>query len=121
LTFRRLSDASISTDADAAVRSLFADPAAYDDWAHRWRRRLAEDGGDAGDRVAAMRVAGPAFIPRNHLVKEALSAAVNNGEFAPFERLLTVLSRPYEDQPDFGRYANPPRPDQVVRQTFCGT
>jgi len=121
LTFRRLSDASISTDADAAVRSLFADPAAYDDWAHRWRRRLAEDGGDAGDRVAAMRVAGPAFIPRNHLVEEALSAAVNNGEFAPFERLLTVLSRPYEDQPDFGRYANPPRPDQVVRQTFCGT
>ena len=121
LTFRRLSDASISTDADAAVRSLFADPAAYDDWAHRWRRRLAEDGGDAGDRVAAMRVASPAFIPRNHLVEEALSAAVNNGEFAPFERLLTVLCRPYEDQPDFGHYANPPRPDQVVRQTFCGT
>ena len=121
LTFRRLSDASISTDADAAVRSLFADPAAYDDWAHRWRRRLAEDGGDAGDRVAAMRVANPAFIPRNHLVEEALSAAVNNGEFAPFERLLTVLCRPYEDQPDFGHYANPPRPDQVVRQTFCGT
>jgi uncharacterized protein YdiU (UPF0061 family) len=37
------------------------------------------------------------------------------------QRLLTVLSRPYEDQPDFGRYANPPRPDQVVRQTICGT
>ena len=36
-------------------------------------------------------------------------------------RLLTVLSMPYEDQPVLGRYADPPRPDQVVRQTFCGT
>ena len=121
LTFRRLCDAAANSDADAAVRSLFADPAAFDDWAARWRHRLAEDGGDASDRRAAMRAANPAFIPRNHLVEEALSAAVNNGDFAPFESLLTVLSRPYEDQPDFGRYADPPRPDQVVRQTFCGT
>jgi uncharacterized protein YdiU (UPF0061 family) len=121
LTFRRLSDASISGDADPAVRSLFADPAAYDDWAHRWRRRLVEDGGDASDRREAMRAASPAFIPRNHLVEEALSAAVNNGELAPFERLLTVLFRPYEDHPDLGHYANPPRPDQIIRQTFCGT
>jgi uncharacterized protein YdiU (UPF0061 family) len=121
LTFRLLSDASNSIGADAAVRSLFTNPVAYDDWAHRWRHRLAEDGGDAGDRLAAMRAASPAFIPRNHLVEEALSAAVNNGESASFERLLTVLSRPYEDQPDFGHYADPPQPYQVVHQTFCGT
>jgi hypothetical protein len=68
-----------------------------------------------------MRAANPAFIPRNHLVEEAISAAVNDGYFAPFESLLTVLSMPYEDQPDFGRYVDPPRPDQVVHQTFCGT
>ena len=66
-----------------------------------------------------MRVASPAFIPRNHLVEEALSAAVNNGEFAPFERLLTVLRRPYEDQPDFGRYANPPRSDKLFVKHFA--
>ena len=54
-------------------------------------------------------------------MEEAISAAVNNGDFSPFESLLTVLSMPYEDQPTFGRYADPPRPDQVVQQTFCGT
>jgi serine/tyrosine/threonine adenylyltransferase len=42
---------------------------------------------------------------------------VNDGYFAPFESLLTVLSMPYEDQPAFGRYVDPPRPDQVVHQT----
>jgi uncharacterized protein YdiU (UPF0061 family) len=68
-----------------------------------------------------MRAANPAFIPRNHLVEEAISAAVNDADFLPFEDLLTVLSMPYEDQPVFGRYADPPRPDQVVHQTFCGT
>jgi uncharacterized protein YdiU (UPF0061 family) len=68
-----------------------------------------------------MRAANPAFIPRNHLVGEAISAAVNEGDFSPFESLLTVLSTPYEDQPALSRYADPPRPDQVVHRTFCGT
>ena len=68
-----------------------------------------------------MRAVNPAFIPRNHLVEEALSAAVNNGDLSAFDDLLTVLSRPYDEQPDHRPYAEPPRPDQVVRQTFCGT
>ena len=72
-------------------------------------------------RAAAMRAVNPAFIPRNHLVEEALSAAANDGDLSPLDNLLTVLSRPYDDQPDRRLYAEPPRPDQVVRQTFCGT
>ena len=122
LTFRRLSDAAISPDADMVMRSLFSDPTAYDDWALRWRRRLADDGEGMGERRAAvMRAVNPAFIPRNHLVEEALSAAVETGDFSPFDNLLSVLSRPFDDQPIHRRYAEPPRPDQVVHQTFCGT
>jgi serine/tyrosine/threonine adenylyltransferase len=122
LTFRRLSDAAVSAEGDAAVRSLFTDPTAYDDWATRWRRRLADDDEAIGERrAAAMRAVSPAFIPRNHLVEEALSAAVDNGDLSAFEKLLTVLSRPYDDQPPHRLYAEPPRPDQIVRQTFCGT
>jgi uncharacterized protein YdiU (UPF0061 family) len=121
LTLRRLCDAAVTTDGDAAVRSLFTDPTACDDWVQRWRLRLAEDGSPSTERRASMHAVNPAFIPRNHLVEEALSAAVNKGDLSPFETLLTVVSRPYEDQPAFGRYAVPPRADQIVRQTFCGT
>ena len=121
LVFRRLCDAAASPDADANVRTLFADPDAFDAWAARWRRRLAQEGGESPKRRAAMRTANPAFIPRNHLVEEAIVAAVNHGDFSPFETLLSVVTAPYEDQPAFGRYADPPRPDQVVHQTFCGT
>jgi uncharacterized protein YdiU (UPF0061 family) len=121
LTFRRLCDAAAGPDGDAAVRSLFTDATAFDVWAERWRHRLAENGGAPGQRRALMRAVNPAFIPRNHLVEEALAAAANSGDLSPFEALLTVLSKPYEEQPTFARYADPPRPDQVVHQTFCGT
>jgi uncharacterized protein YdiU (UPF0061 family) len=121
LIFRRLCDAATNPDGDAALRNLFTDPSSFDDWAVRWRHRLAKEGGEANERRTAMRAANPAFIPRNHLVEEAISAAVDDGNFAPFENLLTVLSMPYEDQPAFGCYVYPPRPDQVVHQTFCGT
>ena len=121
LTLRRLCDATRSAENDDPVRLLFDDPAAFDDWAGRWRQRLSEEGGDPANRAATMRRANPAFIPRNHLVEEAISAAQEHADYRPFEMLLTVLANPYEDQPGFARYAEPPRPDQVVHQTFCGT
>jgi hypothetical protein len=47
---------------------------------------------------------------------------VNESDFRPFEDLIAVLARPYEDVPAIqARYTVPPKPDQVVRQTFCGT
>ena len=72
-------------------------------------------------RQTAMRSVNPAFIPRNHRVEAMIEAAVNRDDFAPFEELLTVLSKPYEDQPAFAAYAEPPEPHQRVLQTFCGT
>jgi uncharacterized protein YdiU (UPF0061 family) len=68
-----------------------------------------------------MRMSNPAFIPRNHMVEEALEAAAARQDFQPFEQLLDVVSRPYDDRPNLERYATPARPEECVRQTFCGT
>jgi len=68
-----------------------------------------------------MRAVNPLFIPRNHRVEEAIAAAVNGHDFTPFETLLTVLAAPYDEQPGREAYAQPPRPDQMVHTTFCGT
>ncbi|MBR0670097.1 protein adenylyltransferase SelO [Neoroseomonas soli] len=118
LTFRRLCDAAEGQGADAALRALFADPAAVDPWLVRWRARLAREG--AG-RAEAMRAVNPAYIPRNHLVEEAIAAAVQRDDLAPFEALLSVLERPFEEQPGRERYAAPPLPEERVLRTFCGT
>ncbi|MBP0464561.1 YdiU family protein [Roseomonas sp. PWR1] len=119
LTFRRLADA---IDGDAApVRALFADPAAFDGWAEGWRARLAQDGMAPAARAAAMRAENPLYIPRNHLVEEAIAAAVERDDFAPFETLVDVLARPFEEQPGRERFAAPARPEERVTRTFCGT
>ena len=68
-----------------------------------------------------MRGINPAFIPRNHLVEAALNAAIAHGDFGPFEEMLGVLSRPYDDRPGAERYMEPPLESERVRQTFCGT
>jgi serine/tyrosine/threonine adenylyltransferase len=120
LTFRHLADAALDPGHDG-VRRLFADPTAFDEWAVRWRQRTAEEPQSASERKTAMRAVNPAFIPRNHRVEAVIEAAVNRDDFAPFEELLAVLSKPYEDQPAFAAYADPPEPDQRVLQTFCGT
>ena len=121
LTFRRLCGAVAGPEGDQGVRTLFADPGAYDSWAAGWRRRLAEEPVSTETRVAAMRGSSPAFIPRNHVVEAALNAAVWRQDFQPFEDLLDVVSRPYEDRPELERYAMQARPDECVTQTFCGT
>jgi uncharacterized protein YdiU (UPF0061 family) len=72
-------------------------------------------------RAAAMRAVNPAFIPRNHLVEEALAAAVEREDLGPLDALLEVLARPFEDQPGRERHAAPPREQERVRATFCGT
>ena len=121
LTFRKLCDAAAGPDGDAGVRTLFADAGAYDGWAAGWRQRLQEEAEDGQARAASMRSVNPAFIPRNHLVEGALEAASGRQDFQPFEELLDVVSRPYEERPGLERYAMAARPEECVRQTFCGT
>jgi serine/tyrosine/threonine adenylyltransferase len=121
LTFRQLCAAAAGPEGDACVRMMFASPTSYDEWAVEWRKRLEADAVDPLTRAEQMRNANPAFIPRNHLVEAALNAANREQNFQPFEELLSVTSRPYEDQPGFERYAMPALPEEQVVQTFCGT
>jgi serine/tyrosine/threonine adenylyltransferase len=123
LVFRRLSEAAAGDgpDAHAGVQQLFGEPAAYQAWAARWRERVARGGRTRADRAAAMRAVNPALIPRNHLVEEALRAAVTEDDFAPFEQLRTVLARPYEDQPGAAAFMAPPAAVDPGYRTFCGT
>lgn len=121
LTFRRLCDAAERPEADVGVRDLFVDPTEYDAWAVRWRKLLDEEGRTPAATASAMRAINPAFIPRNHHVEAMIAAAVEQGDFGPFEELLAVLSQPYDDQPAHARYAEAPEGGGADYRTFCGT
>jgi uncharacterized protein YdiU (UPF0061 family) len=121
ILFRTLCVAAEVPSEDARIASLFADPGAFHDWSQAWRLRLTREDLAPDSRAAAMRLANPAFVPRNHRVAQAIEAAVRRDDFEQFEKLVRVLGRPYEDQPEFLHLADPPRPEERVLQTFCGT
>jgi uncharacterized protein YdiU (UPF0061 family) len=121
LTLRRLCDAALTPAADVGVRALFVNPVAYDEWAARWRLRLAREAGSPDVRFKAMRLVNPAYIPRNHRIEQVIAAAVEREDFSRFSELLEILSRPYEEQESLTDYGRPPQPDERVTQTFCGT
>jgi uncharacterized protein YdiU (UPF0061 family) len=128
LGWRRLADAAAGNE--APLRALFTDTRALDEWLPRWRERCAsEDRGEGKDpaiagieRAARMRRVNPWVIPRNHRVEEALAAASNEGDLAPFERLLAALGRPFDESEELAPYAEPaPASVTACYQTFCGT
>jgi uncharacterized protein YdiU (UPF0061 family) len=85
LTFRRLADAQARTDGDAAVRSLFSDPSAFDDWGNRWRARLACDSEATSERAGG-RPCAPSILH--------LSPATTSSRKRFQRRSTTVISRP---------------------------
>jgi len=121
LTFRRLAQAAESAEAESALCELFPEQTAIRSWLQDWRRRLNSDPTSQEERAARMRQVNPAFIPRNHRVEAALNAASAQGDPEPFRRLLRILQRPFEEQPEFAEYAQPPQPSERVYRTFCGT
>jgi uncharacterized protein YdiU (UPF0061 family) len=121
LTFRRLCDAAAEPQDEARVRELFGNVHDYDQWAQRWRARLARESMAPMARAEAMRRVNPAYIPRNHKIEQMIGAALERSDFAPFEELSAVLSQPYRAQAGFASYAEAPRPSERVLQTFCGT
>jgi serine/tyrosine/threonine adenylyltransferase len=108
--FRRLAHAARG---DAGpVQAVFTDRPAFDAWLERWRA-LSPD-------PELMDRANPVYIPRNHLVEEALAAAQAD-DVGPLERLLEAVTRPFEERPGLERYAEGPPEDFGRYRTFCGT
>ena len=110
LTFRHLSD-------PANHRLL---PECSLPWIEDWQTRAASQAAGKPD-YALMQSINPSCIPRNHLIEAVITAAIEAGDLAPFHALNKVLQTPYRDLPLDSPFTQPPRPDQIVQNTFCGT
>ncbi|APX02820.1 protein adenylyltransferase SelO [Arthrobacter sp. QXT-31] len=108
--FRQLGSAARGKVGPA--RSMFLELEAFDAWAERWRA-LNPDA-DAMDRI------NPAYVPRNHLVEEALGSATE-GDLGPLQRLLEAVTDPYNERPGVERYAEGAPESFGPYRTFCGT
>lgn len=105
LFFRRLSGLrATDTSGDEPLRDLFIDRPGFDAWALRYRARLQAESSDDARRKLAMNAVNPKYVLRNYLAQQAIEKAQNK-DFTEVERLLTVLQRPYDEQPEHEQYA----------------
>lgn len=106
-------------DLSKATSAEHSTEAAFRDWHQRWQARLARQPQTAGEVIELMRQQNPAFIPRNHKVEEALAAASEQNDLSVMERLLAVLTKPYDHSQDQPEYSQPSGSEGY--RTFCGT
>ena len=117
--FRSLS--SHVRDGAPVVVERFPEPTAATGWVERWDAARAAEGRDPVDVAASMDAVNPVYVPRNHLVEEALAAGVE-GDLGPLARLRDAVERPFEERPGLERYAEPaPAGFTETYRTFCGT
>ena len=121
MTFRKLCYAARGSGQEGSLRDLFKDSKSYKKWALNWRARMSREIKTPDDHFELMRQANPAIIPRNHRVEQALASAVDDGDYGPFETFLELLSSPYVEPKSHTEYLAPPKPEENVLQTFCGT
>ncbi|WP_371514968.1 YdiU family protein [Mycobacterium sp. 1164966.3] len=108
--FRHLGQAARGDD--EAARGMFINLAGFDNWMSRWR--VLHPDAELMDRT------NPIYIPRNHLVEEALTAATA-GDLDPLQRLLDAITSPFEKRRGLERYASSAPEDFGAYRTFCGT
>ncbi len=94
------------------ARAFFMDTARFDSWLGEWH--ALNPSAEQMDKV------NPIYVPRNHLVEEALAAA-SDGDLAPLETLLAAVTAPFEERSGFERYALGAPDDFGSYRTFCGT
>ncbi|HEY6456264.1 MAG TPA: YdiU family protein [Steroidobacteraceae bacterium] len=121
VTFWGLSAYLAGNRSGLGVVGALRDHADFQVWLRRWEERGAQESESSAVRFDTMRRANPRYIPRNHRIEEVIEAATTEEDFAPFEALLEVIVQPFDEQPSAAGYAAPPRPDQRVVETFCGT
>lgn len=93
----------------------------FSNWFDKWKERLSRQEKSKKDIVNLMKSVNPSVIPRNHRVEEAIQAAVNNNDYTVMNKLLEVLSKPYDYTEYQEEYTKLPKPSKTPYRTFCGT
>jgi serine/tyrosine/threonine adenylyltransferase len=102
------SDAASGTAGDSLVRDMFIDREAFDAWAVDYRARLRQENSIDSERKLAMDAVNPKYVLRNYLAQVAIDKAINK-DYSEIDRLLAILERPFDEQPEHEAYcALPP-------------
>lgn len=120
LTFRHLAEIR-HPGKTSRTTQLIQSSDALTQWKQRWQQQLEKQTLVGAEAQRLMLSYNPLLIPRNHLIEEAIHKATYEKDFAPFNALVDTLTAPFDDNGVADKFITPPRPEQVVQATFCGT
>ncbi|HEY7241733.1 MAG TPA: YdiU family protein [Burkholderiales bacterium] len=118
LFFRNLAAVSLERPSLEPLRRAFYSDAPrprLESWLERYAARIRE--GETGERTQRMNRANPKYVPRNYLAQLAIDA-LENGDASVLERLMKVLARPYDEQPEHDALAGR-RPEWARNRAGC--
>ena len=105
---------------DLSKEKLFDDKN-FIDWSKKWKERQNKNKTPNQSSINLMKENNPLVIPRNHKVEEVLDVATNKNDIKPIYDFLNVLKKPYENNLESEKYQKPPKPNDKIYKTYCGT
>jgi len=118
LSFRYLSQALLNKD--SLFLDQFKEQGKIKEWLKNWKLAIKELNKDTGEIVSNMESINPVYIPRNHNVDKAIKASYEE-DLNPMNELLDALKDPFEENEKYLHLALPPKDEEKILQTFCGT
>ena len=119
LFFRGLAAVSLEEPTlEPLRRAFYAEPGAgMLPWLQRYAARAQQDGVALATRVERMNSVNPKYVFRNYLAQQAIDA-LENEDGSVLERLMKVLKRPYDEQPEHDALAER-RPEWARHRAGC--
>ena len=118
LSFRFLSQTLLGKD--SLFLNQFKEEEKIKEWLSNWKVTVKELNLDSEEMVKKMDSINPIYIPRNHNVDKAIKAAYEEN-LDPMNELLEVLKNPFKENKKYSHLAIPPKEEEKILQTFCGT
>ena len=120
LTFSSLSKVINDEDSSVFLRQ-FKENKKITEWLIEWKKNIKKQKLSSKEVLKILRSSNPNFIPRNHLIENAITLATKDNDFTEMKKLLSILTKPYSNQSSNKDYMRSPKPEEKVSQTFCGT
>ncbi len=111
LSFRNLAkiiDKSISVE-----ESVFSKSEVFAKWFKSWKKEIS-----IANVARKMNAKNPCYIPRNHLIEDALKYAVNDN-MTEINLMSELLKNPFKEKNEYYKYTLPSANEKYV--TYCGT
>ena len=120
LTFQQLTRSIDNQSEEEELYKFFQDKPTIKFWWGQWRNRIERGKFSPLDCKTLMKSANPVIIPRNHQIENFIQEALKD-DLAHFHKLYSAIQQPFEEIPEFTEFQQPPKINERVQFTFCGT